>query len=37
MKNKKIRIWFIGLHPDSGWASKSHIPALKSLTNDLKL
>lgn len=29
--NKKIRIGFIGLNPDSHWASLAHIPALKDL------
>lgn len=37
MSKKKIRVGFIGLHPDSGWASKSHIPALKSLTDDFEI
>jgi len=33
MNKKKIRIGFIGLNPDSHWASRSHIPALKTLTD----
>ncbi|WP_319519073.1 Gfo/Idh/MocA family oxidoreductase [uncultured Martelella sp.] len=31
MANTPIRVGFIGLNPDSNWASTAHIPALKSL------
>ena len=37
MDNKKIRVGFIGLNPDSHWAATAHIPALKSLTNDFEI
>jgi len=29
-----IKVGFIGLNPDSQWASRSHVPALKSLSGD---
>ncbi len=32
-----IRVGFIGLNPDSHWASTAHIPALKSLSNDFEV
>jgi len=32
MDNKRIRVGFIGLNPDSHWASTSHFPALKFLS-----
>ncbi|WP_151637773.1 Gfo/Idh/MocA family protein [Noviherbaspirillum aerium] len=31
MENGKIGVGIIGVHPDKGWASIAHIPALKSL------
>ncbi|WP_297094751.1 Gfo/Idh/MocA family oxidoreductase [uncultured Draconibacterium sp.] len=37
MENKKIRVGFIGLNPDSHWAATAHIPALKSLTEDFEV
>lgn len=37
MKNNRIRIGFIGLNPDSHWAAKAHIPALKSLPDDFEV
>jgi predicted dehydrogenase len=37
MNKEKIRIGFIGLNPDSHWASKSHLPALKTLTDDFEI
>lgn len=37
MENKKIRIGFIGLNPDSHWAATAHIPALQSLPNDFEV
>ncbi|QGY40265.1 gfo/Idh/MocA family oxidoreductase [Pseudodesulfovibrio cashew] len=33
----KIRVGFIGLNPDSHWASTAHIPALKSLSDDFEV
>jgi len=37
MKTNRIRVGFIGLNPDSHWASKSHIPALKFLSDDFEI
>jgi len=37
MTNKKIRVGIIGLNPDSQWASRSHFPALKHLSDDFEL
>ncbi len=37
MENKKIRVGFIGLNPDSQWAATAHIPALKSLSDDFEV
>lgn len=37
MKTNRIRIGIIGLNPDSHWASKSHIPALKFLGDDFEI
>lgn len=37
MENKKIRVGFIGLNPDSHWAATAHIPALNSLTDDFEV
>lgn len=37
MENKRIRVGFIGLNPDSHWAATAHIPALKSLTEDFEV
>ncbi|SEV95231.1 Predicted dehydrogenase [Chitinophaga sp. YR573] len=37
MNKEKIRIGFIGLNPDSHWASRSHLPALKTLTDDFEI
>jgi len=33
----KIRVGFIGLNPDSHWASTAHIPALASLSEDFEV
>lgn len=33
----KIRVGFIGLNPDSHWASTAHIPALASLADDFEV
>lgn len=33
----KIKVGFIGLNPDSHWASTAHIPALKSLPDDFEV
>lgn len=33
----KIKVGFIGLNPDSHWASLAHIPALKFLENDFEV
>ena len=37
METNRIRVGFIGLNPDSHWASKSHVPALKFLANDFDI
>lgn len=37
MKNGKIKIGFIGLNPDSHWASMAHMPALKTLSDDFEI
>lgn len=37
MDNKKIRVGIIGLNPDGQWASRSHFPALKYLSNDFEI
>jgi predicted dehydrogenase len=37
MKTNGIRVGFIGLNPDSHWASKSHVPALKFLAEDFEI
>lgn len=34
---KPIRIGFIGLNPDSHWASLAHVPALKSLNEKFEI
>ncbi|MGE4552717.1 MAG: Gfo/Idh/MocA family protein [Desulfovibrionaceae bacterium] len=33
MSDKRIRVGFIGLNPDSHWASTAHLPALRSLAD----
>lgn len=33
MKTEKIKVGIIGLNPDSQWASKSHLPALRQLSD----
>ncbi len=33
----KIKVGFIGLNPDSHWASTAHIPALKSLSEEFEV
>src|SRR2546422_2055666 len=33
---KRIRVGIIGANPDRGWAAQAHIPALKSLPDDLE-
>jgi len=37
MKTNRIKVGIIGLNPDSHWASKSHIPALKFLEDDFEI
>lgn len=37
MKTNRIRVGFIGLNPDSHWASKSHVPALQFLADDFEI
>ena len=37
MSQPRIRIGFIGLNPNSHWASTAHIPALKSLEADFEV
>ena len=37
MKNDRISVGFIGLNPDSHWASTAHIPALESLSEDFEV
>lgn len=34
---KRIRVGIIGVHPESGWATLAHIPALKSLSADFEI
>ena len=31
MTNAPIRVGIIGVHPDRGWASTAHVPALRDL------
>ena len=31
MNDTPIRVGIIGVHPDQGWASTAHLPALKAL------
>lgn len=31
MRGRPIRVGIIGVHPDRGWASTAHIPALRQL------
>lgn len=31
MTHAPIRVGIIGVHPDRGWASTAHVPALRSL------
>ncbi|TVM30594.1 Gfo/Idh/MocA family protein [Oceanidesulfovibrio marinus] len=37
MNKKRISVGFIGLNPDSHWASMAHMPALKSLPDDFEV
>jgi predicted dehydrogenase len=37
MKRKQIRVGFIGLNPDSHWASMTHFPALKFLSEKFEV
>lgn len=37
MENKKIRVGFIGLNPNSHWAATAHIPALQALSDDFEI
>jgi len=37
MKNKPIRVGFIGLNPNLHWASTAHIPALQALPDGFKV
>jgi predicted dehydrogenase len=34
---KRIRVGIIGANPDRGWAAQSHIPALRSLSDDFEI
>lgn len=34
---KRIRVGILGVHPDKGWATSAHIPALQSLPEDYEL
>jgi len=34
---KRIRVGIIGVHPDKGWATLAHIPALQSLSADFEI
>lgn len=37
MKTEKIKVGVIGLNPDSQWASKSHLPALRHLSDTFEI
>ena len=37
MSKKRINVGFIGLNPDSHWASMSHLPALRFLSEDFEI
>src|SRR5438128_3459515 len=37
MDTKRIRVGIIGANPDRGWAAQAHIPALKSLSDDVQI
>lgn len=37
MNSRKIRVGVIGVHPDRGWATTAHIPALQSLPGDFEI
>jgi predicted dehydrogenase len=37
MTHHKIRVGIIGLNPDGQWASRSHFPALKHLSEDFEI
>ena len=37
MRARRIRVGIIGANPDRGWAAQSHIPALKSLSDDFEI
>nr|WP_315224413.1 Gfo/Idh/MocA family oxidoreductase [uncultured Flavobacterium sp.] len=37
MTYHKIRVGFIGLNPNAGWAAIAHLPALKSLSGDFQI
>ncbi len=37
MKTEKIKVGIIGLNPDSQWASKSHLPALRHLSDTFEI
>jgi predicted dehydrogenase len=37
MNNSKIRVGIIGVHPEKGWATIAHIPALQSLPEDFEI
>lgn len=37
MKTEKIKVGIIGLNPDSQWASKSHLPALRYLSETFEV
>lgn len=32
-----VKVGFIGLNPDSHWASTAHVPALTSLPDDFEI
>lgn len=37
MNYQKIKVGFIGLNPDTGWAAAAHVPALQSLLEDFEI
>jgi len=37
MKTKRIGVGILGVHPDKGWATLAHVPALRSLPADYEI
>jgi predicted dehydrogenase len=37
MTTKRIRVGILGVHPDKGWATLAHVPALRSLSADYEI